>query len=124
MVVGTAVAGWTSVAAGSAVPPASNPAVRPSGGLPSREQVCSLWRAAHLEAETASDAQHVPDLVVLAEGPQLSRAAIDLVAGDGLAVTPDLCIVNVDVRTTPTFDSIAAAQHLEHSVDAPDLRGA
>lgn len=36
--------------------------------------------------------------------------------GDGFSVTPDLCTLNVDIRTTPTFDSAAAARHLEQLV--------
>ncbi|NYI07788.1 M20 family metallopeptidase [Allostreptomyces psammosilenae] len=37
-------------------------------------------------------------------------------AGQGYSVTPDLCLVNVDVRTTPTFTSQAAATVLGRAV--------
>lgn len=50
-----------------------------------------------------------------------------IAGGEGFSVTPDLCTLNVDIRTTPTFDSATAAQHLEQLVrqidhDWPDTR--
>jgi succinyl-diaminopimelate desuccinylase len=45
---------------------------------------------------------------------KLTVTAID--GGQGFSVTPDLCTIHVDVRTTPTFDSAAAAALLERTV--------
>ncbi|MFK0244501.1 M20 family metallopeptidase [Amycolatopsis azurea] len=38
---------------------------------------------------------------------KITTTAID--GGQGFSVTPDVCVVNVDVRTTPAFDNAAAA---------------
>jgi succinyl-diaminopimelate desuccinylase len=40
--------------------------------------------------------------------------------GQGYSVTPDLCTVNVDVRTTPRFDDAAAAQLVQEVVAEVD----
>jgi succinyl-diaminopimelate desuccinylase len=40
--------------------------------------------------------------------------------GEGYSVTPDLCTLNVDLRTTPTFDGQVAADLLEHLVTGVD----
>ncbi|MGH3813064.1 MAG: M20 family metallopeptidase, partial [Pseudonocardiaceae bacterium] len=40
--------------------------------------------------------------------------------GQGYSVTPDLCTLNVDIRTTPRFDGQAAARLLEHLVTGVD----
>jgi succinyl-diaminopimelate desuccinylase len=40
--------------------------------------------------------------------------------GEGYSVTPDLCTLNVDIRTTPTFDTDAAARLLEQLVTHVD----
>lgn len=40
--------------------------------------------------------------------------------GQGFSVTPDLCTLNVDIRTTPTFDGDAAARLLEQLVAEVD----
>lgn len=40
--------------------------------------------------------------------------------GQGFSVTPDLCVLNVDIRTTPTFDGDAAARLLEQFVAEVD----
>lgn len=37
-------------------------------------------------------------------------------SGDGFSITPDLCTVNVDIRTTPTFYDDAASRLLEQLV--------
>ncbi len=43
------------------------------------------------------------------------------VAGrEGYSVTPDLCTLNIDIRTTPTFDSDAASNLLRHLVAGVD----
>ncbi len=40
--------------------------------------------------------------------------------GQGYSLTPDLCTLNVDIRTTPTFDGDTAARLLEHLVAQVD----
>lgn len=40
--------------------------------------------------------------------------------GQGYSVTPDLCTLNVDIRTTPAFDGDAARDLLEHLVGGVD----
>jgi succinyl-diaminopimelate desuccinylase len=40
--------------------------------------------------------------------------------GEGFSVTPDLCTINVDIRTTPAFDSADAAQLLQRLVTEVD----
>jgi succinyl-diaminopimelate desuccinylase len=40
--------------------------------------------------------------------------------GQGYSVTPDLCTLNVDIRTTPAFDGDAASDLLEHLVGGVD----
>jgi succinyl-diaminopimelate desuccinylase len=40
--------------------------------------------------------------------------------GQGYSVTPDLCTLNVDIRTTPSFDDHAATRLLEHHVTGVD----
>jgi succinyl-diaminopimelate desuccinylase len=43
-----------------------------------------------------------------------------ITGGQGYSVTPDLCTINVDIRTTPTFNDTAAAGLLEHAVAETD----
>ena len=43
-----------------------------------------------------------------------------ITGGQGYSVTPDLCTLNIDIRTTPTFDSTAAARLLEQLVARVD----
>lgn len=45
-----------------------------------------------------------------------------VVGGDGYSVTPDLCTLHVDLRTTPTFDDAAAARHLTAVLAKVDAR--
>jgi succinyl-diaminopimelate desuccinylase len=45
---------------------------------------------------------------------KLTVTAIE--GGQGYSVTPDLCTLNVDIRTTPAFDDRAAADFLERTV--------
>jgi succinyl-diaminopimelate desuccinylase len=87
-------------------------------------------RASHSggSATTASAIEKAADLIrVLSSTPlpdgattafplagKLTVTAVH--GGDGFSVTPDLCTLNVDVRTTPTFDGGAAAQHLERLI--------
>ncbi|PKW14488.1 M20 family metallopeptidase [Saccharopolyspora spinosa] len=49
---------------------------------------------------------------------KLTATAIQ--GGEGYSVTPDLCTVNVDIRTTPTFNDEAASHLLEHLVAGVD----
>jgi succinyl-diaminopimelate desuccinylase len=49
---------------------------------------------------------------------KLTVTAIE--GGQGYSVTPDLCTLNVDIRTTRTFDDDAAAQLLKHLVAQVD----
>ena len=43
-----------------------------------------------------------------------------ITGGQGYSVTPDLCTLNVDIRTTPGFDDPAAAALLERTVAEVD----
>lgn len=45
-----------------------------------------------------------------------------MTGGQGYSVTPDLCTLNVDIRTTPTFTSDHATRLLEHLVTHVDDR--
>lgn len=55
------------------------------------------------------------------EFPLHGKLTVTAVAGgEGYSVTPDLCTLNVDIRTTPAFDSDAAASLLEHLVAGID----
>jgi succinyl-diaminopimelate desuccinylase len=83
--------------------------------------------------QKAADLIHALSTTPIADGattafPLPGKLTVTAVhGGDGFSVTPDLCTLNVDIRTTPTFDSAAAAQHLEQLVrhvddDWPDTR--
>ncbi len=49
--------------------------------------------------------------------PLPGKLTVTAVAGgEGYSVTPDLCTLNVDIRTTPTFDTTAAAHLLDYLV--------
>jgi succinyl-diaminopimelate desuccinylase len=43
-----------------------------------------------------------------------------ITGGEGYSVTPDLCTLNVDIRTTPTFNDQAAARLLEQIIAQVD----
>ncbi|MGH3899732.1 MAG: M20 family metallopeptidase [Pseudonocardiaceae bacterium] len=49
---------------------------------------------------------------------KLTVTAID--GGQGYSITPDLCTLNVDIRTTPSFDGDAASRLLEQLVTRVD----
>ncbi len=49
---------------------------------------------------------------------KLTVTAIE--GGKGYSVTPDLCTLNVDIRTTPTFDDEAAGRLLKHLIAGVD----
>jgi succinyl-diaminopimelate desuccinylase len=42
--------------------------------------------------------------------------------GQGYTVTPDLCTLNVDIRTIPAFDDSAAAELLDRATTRVDAR--
>lgn len=78
----------------------------------------AIDKAAHLIRELA--AADLPD-GVRKDFPlpgKLTVTAID--GGQGYSLTPDLCTVNVDIRTTPTFDEIAASALVNHLVTRVD----
>ncbi len=81
-----------------------------SGG--SKTTPSAIEKAAHLIATLS--ATRLPD-DVSDEFPLPGKLTVTAVSGgEGYSVTPDLCTFNVDIRTTPTFDSNAAARLLEH----------
>jgi succinyl-diaminopimelate desuccinylase len=83
-----------------------------SGG--SKTTPNALEKAAHL-IRTLSTAE-LPD-GASDEFPLPGKLTVTAVTGgQGYSVTPDLCTLNVDIRTTPTFDNDAAAHLLEHLV--------
>ncbi len=49
---------------------------------------------------------------------KLTVTAID--GGQGYSVTPDLCTLNIDIRTTPTFNDTAASTLLGHAIARVD----
>jgi succinyl-diaminopimelate desuccinylase len=84
-----------------------------SGG--SKTTPSGIEKAAHL-IRTLSTAE-LPD-GASDNFPLPGKLTVTAVSGgQGYSVTPDLCTLNVDIRTTPTFDSAAAA-HLLHDVVA------
>ncbi len=87
-----------------------------SGG--SKATPNAIEKAAHLirELSTAELPDGASDDFPL-QGKLTVTAAT---GGQGYSVTPDLCTINVDIRTTPTFDDIAAAALLEGTVAEVD----
>jgi succinyl-diaminopimelate desuccinylase len=71
----------------------------------------AIEKAAHLvrvlsEADLSSGASH--------EFPLPGRLTVTAIeGGEGYSVTPDLCALNVDIRTTPVFHDQAASRLLE-----------
>ncbi|MFA7341290.1 MAG: M20/M25/M40 family metallo-hydrolase [Candidatus Obscuribacterales bacterium] len=55
-------------------------------------------------------------------GPKLTITAIN--GGSGFAQVPDLCVINVDVRLTPSFTAADARVLIKHAVDEVDGGGA
>ena len=72
--------------------------------------------------EKAADLVRTLSAVQLPDGagsgfPLPGKLTVTAVAGgEGFSVTPNLCTLNVDIRTTPVFDGDAAARLLEHLV--------
>lgn len=55
------------------------------------------------------------------EFPLTGKLTVTAVSGgEGYSVIPDLCRLNVDIRTTPTFDGAAAVRLLEQLVSGVD----
>ena len=53
--------------------------------------------------------------------PLPARLTVTAISGgEGYSVVPDLCVVNVDVRVTPAFDSQAALEVVRAAADATD----
>ena len=86
-----------------------------SGG--SRSSQNAIDKAAHLIRELA--AAELPDGASDFPLPgKVTVTAID--GGQGYSVTPDLCTLNIDIRTTPTFDDTAASALLNHVIARVD----
>ena len=87
-----------------------------SGG--SARTPSAIEKAAHLVR--ALSAAELPD-GASAEFPLAGKLTVTaLHGGQGYSVTPDLCTVNVDVRTTPRFDDHVAAELLGELVAEVD----
>jgi succinyl-diaminopimelate desuccinylase len=55
--------------------------------------------------------------------PLPARLTVTAISGGaGYSVVPDLCVVNVDVRLTPVFDSQAALQVIRSVAEQADIR--
>ncbi|MYV68252.1 M20/M25/M40 family metallo-hydrolase [Streptomyces sp. SID2131] len=124
-------------------------AVRPAGviiGYPGMDEVVvggrGLWRASiavhapsghsgssHLAISAITRAAHLVRLLDAAElpgpnvsgfplGPKLTVTAFH--GGEGFSVTPDRVDINVDVRTTPSFDAYAAETLVRKAVTELD----
>ncbi|MGH3812416.1 MAG: peptidase dimerization domain-containing protein [Pseudonocardiaceae bacterium] len=78
----------------------------------------AIEKAAHL-IRVLSTAE-LPD-AASDEFPLPGRLTVTAVhGGEGYSVTPDLCTLNVDIRTTPTFAGADAAQLVEQLVTEVD----
>ena len=87
-----------------------------SGG--SKTTPSAIEKAAHL-IRVLSTAE-LPD-GASEEFPLPGKLTVTAVSGgEGYSVTPDLCTLNVDIRTTPTFDSAAAAHLLDQLIAGVD----
>jgi succinyl-diaminopimelate desuccinylase len=87
-----------------------------SGG--SKTTPSAIEKAAHLIRVLS--AAELPD-GASPDFPLTGKLTVTAVAGgEGYSVTPDLCTLNVDIRTTPTFDGDAAARLLEQLVARVD----
>lgn len=87
-----------------------------SGG--SKTTPSAIEKAAHLIR--ALSTAELPD-GASADFPLSGKLTVTAVTGgQGYSVTPDLCTLNVDVRTTPAFDSDAATRLLEQLTSRVD----
>jgi succinyl-diaminopimelate desuccinylase len=88
-----------------------------SGG--SKTTPSAIEKAAHLIR--ALSTAELPD-GASTEFPLPGKLTVTAVqGGQGYSITPDLCTLNVDIRTTPTFDDRAAARLLHHLVTGIDI---
>lgn len=89
-----------------------------SGG--SKPSPNAIEKATHLVSELA--AAELPD-GASEDFPLPGKVTVTAIeGGQGYSVTPDLCILNIDIRTTPTFDDTAAAALLESCTTRVDHR--
>jgi succinyl-diaminopimelate desuccinylase len=87
-----------------------------SGG--SKTTPSAIEKAAHLIRVLS--AAELPD-GASSDFPLTGKLTVTAVSGgEGYSLTPDLCTLNVDIRTTPTFDSDAASRLLEQLVTGVD----
>ncbi|MGH4000449.1 MAG: M20 family metallopeptidase [Pseudonocardiaceae bacterium] len=78
----------------------------------SKASTNAIDKAAHLIRELA--ATELPE-AASEEFPLPGKATVTAIrGGQGYSVTPDLCTLNIDIRTTPTFDDTAASTLLDH----------
>jgi succinyl-diaminopimelate desuccinylase len=78
----------------------------------------AIEKAAHLiRALSTAELPEVANLDFPVPG-KLTVTAIT--GGRGYSITPDLCTINVDFRTTPTFDDAAAGRLLQQLVTQVD----
>jgi len=89
-------------------------------GSGSTGHVNAVERAAALVAALSRDPLEPADVDGFGLPPKLTVTAIQ--GGEGYSTVPDRCVVNVDVRLTPTFDAAAACAVLEKTVATLDRR--
>ncbi len=89
-----------------------------SGG--SRSSPNAIDKAAHLIREL--EAAELPD-GASEDFPLPGKVTVTAIeGGQGYSVTPDLCTLNIDVRTTPTFNDTEASALLNHVIARVDKR--
>ncbi|MGH3549084.1 MAG: peptidase dimerization domain-containing protein, partial [Pseudonocardiaceae bacterium] len=89
-----------------------------SGG--SKPSPNAIDKAAHLVREIATT--ELPD-GASDDFPLPGRVTVTAVqGGQGYSVTPDLCTLNIDIRTTPVFDDTAASALLNQVATCVDQR--
>jgi succinyl-diaminopimelate desuccinylase len=87
-----------------------------SGG--SRSTPNAIDKAAHLIRELG--ATDLPD-GISTDFPLSGKLTVTAIeGGQGYSMTPDLCTVSIDIRTTPTFNDAAAATLLNHVTTCVD----
>ncbi|GAA4554207.1 M20 family metallopeptidase [Amycolatopsis samaneae] len=87
-------------------------------GSSSTASVSAIEKAAHLV--TTLSATELPD-GASAAFPLPGKVTVTAIeGGQGFSVTPDLCVLNVDIRTTPTFDTATAETLLRDRVTHAD----
>jgi succinyl-diaminopimelate desuccinylase len=80
----------------------------------------AVSKAAQLVNELDQHRQPAPIDSVFGLPPKLTVTAVH--GGEGYSIVPDRCVVNVDMRLTPTFDQPAATVLLERVVSEVDRR--